>query len=94
MYPKVLVINAEPFWQGSATGLTMSRLFKGWPSDKLACLYTTEIIPDLTSCDKYWKLTAKNLRCVSNLMGPNYMKSEVNRNTDEITTIKEEEQEK
>ena len=26
-------------------------------------------------------------------MGPNYMKSEVNRNTDEITTIKEEEQE-
>lgn len=68
-FPKVLVINGEPFWQGSATGITMSNLFKSWPKEKLACLYTSDINPDQAFCIKYWRLTLKDLQSINWLFG-------------------------
>lgn len=68
-YPRVLVVNGEPFWRGSATGITMSDLFKGWPSEHLACLYISQIIPDTGICVQYWKLTLRDLRSVCRIIG-------------------------
>ena len=47
-YPRVLIINCEPLSAKSATGLTMMNLFKEWPEDRLAQLYTHPIVPDVT----------------------------------------------
>lgn len=60
-YPKILLINGEPFNNRSATGITISNLFKGWPIDRLAQIYTSAIIPDSTICDNNFKLCNKNL---------------------------------
>jgi hypothetical protein len=60
-FPRVLIINAEPFWNGSATGLTMGRLFRGWPRDRLGCLFDTGIQPDPSFCAHYWKITPREL---------------------------------
>lgn len=68
-YPRVLVVNGEPFSQDSATGQTMCSLFKGWPRTRLACLYTSRQDPDRTVCEHYWRLPFSSLRCISNLMG-------------------------
>lgn len=68
-YPRVLVVNGEPFWQGSATGLTMSSLFQGWPKERLACLYSSKINPDRTICTRYWQLGATDLRIIRSLVG-------------------------
>lgn len=68
-YPRVLVINGEPFWQGSATGITMTKLFMGWPKEKLACLFMSKVAPDFTMCERYWKLRRSDLRSVRVLLG-------------------------
>lgn len=68
-YPRVLVVNAEPFGWGSATAITMSSLFKGWPCERLACLYASNAIPDQEVCSSYWQLTWRDLRSVRCIMG-------------------------
>lgn len=67
MYPRVLVIDGEPFWKGSATGLTKSSLFHGWPHDRLASLYITSINPDKMVCELNWQLQTKNLRYLGSI---------------------------
>lgn len=85
-YPRVLVINGEPFWQGSATGLTMSRLFAGWPKDNIACLYTSEIIPDRSICEHYWKLAFRDLRRFGGLVGSRLSKTRLGTSATENST--------
>ena len=67
-YPRVLVVNMRPFFQGDATGLTISRLFQGWPSDRLACLFTRPVVPDWRICDRYWRISEKELRYARHLI--------------------------
>lgn len=69
VFPRVLVINGEPFNQHSATGLTMTSLFSGWPKENLACLYTAEVEPDEKVCKYYWKLSVGNIRMVRHMFG-------------------------
>lgn len=40
---KVLFVNGEPFNKMTATGITVSNLFHGWPKDRLAQIYTADI---------------------------------------------------
>jgi glycosyltransferase involved in cell wall biosynthesis len=47
----------------------MSSLFRGWPKEQLACLYTSQINPVWTVCDRYWQLRTKDLRVMSSLVG-------------------------
>ncbi len=56
-YPKVLIINNEPFHSGSATGLTMSSLFFGWPSDRLALICPRPLPQHLTVTDRIYSLS-------------------------------------
>lgn len=60
-HPKVLVVNGVPFSSSSATGITMSNLFKGWPKDKIAQVYTANVQPDDSLCQNNWKLSNKDL---------------------------------
>ena len=82
-YPRVLVVNGEPFWRGSATGITMSDLFMGWPNEYLACLYISQIIPDTEICVQYWKLTLRDLRSVCRIIGTREYFQEVAFKTDD-----------
>lgn len=61
MFPRVLVVNGEPFSQRSATGLTLNSLFNNWPKENLACLSFTQVCPELDFCHKQWNLTFKHI---------------------------------
>lgn len=60
-YPKVLVISGEPFNLKSATGITLSNLFREWPKVNLAVIYSADIDPDLGICEKNWRVSNKDL---------------------------------
>lgn len=68
-YPRVLLVNGEPFHPNTAGGLTLCRLFEGWPRERLGCLFLSRIEPDWAFCSRYWKLDLTDLRCVSRLLG-------------------------
>lgn len=61
VYPKVLVICGEPFNTKSATGITLSNLFREWPKDRLAQIYSADIQPDYDVCEKSWRISNKDL---------------------------------
>ena len=42
-YPRVLIVNGEPIAALSATGITLSNLFGGWPLEKLAQVVTSSL---------------------------------------------------
>ncbi|BDG03441.1 glycosyltransferase family protein [Anaeromyxobacter oryzae] len=60
-YPRVLVVNGHPFTTTSATGLTLNSLFRGWPRDKLACLYTVDLPTSADVCETYWQLSVADI---------------------------------
>jgi glycosyltransferase involved in cell wall biosynthesis len=54
---RVLVFSPVKFNQQTGSGVTMGNLFKGWPIDDLAQIYSDEkTIPDLSICNKYYHL--------------------------------------
>ncbi|MCX5844633.1 MAG: glycosyltransferase [Deltaproteobacteria bacterium] len=59
------MINGEPFNFHSATGITISNLFRGWPIDKIAQIYSANIKPDNAICKNNWKLSNSDLLLVS-----------------------------
>lgn len=69
-YPRVLVVNAEPFHQGTATGLTLCSLFKGWPRDRLATLYCSQVEPDPSYALFDWRLRLSDLHTIHRLAAP------------------------
>jgi len=42
-YPRVLIINGESISATTATGITMSNLFAGWPAEQLAQVFTSSL---------------------------------------------------
>jgi glycosyltransferase involved in cell wall biosynthesis len=58
--PRVLVIAADPFGGTTGTGVTLSNLFHGWPKDRLAQVYATEMKPTTTTCDQYYRYAPSN----------------------------------
>lgn len=61
-YIKVLVVNGEPFNSISATGITMSNLFRGWPTENIFQIYTANIDPDIELCRNNIRLSSVNLK--------------------------------
>jgi glycosyltransferase involved in cell wall biosynthesis len=66
-FPRVLIVNGEPFNSSSATGITLSNLFRGWPKEKIAQVYTSKTQPDLNLCNKNWRLSNRDLLFASQL---------------------------
>ena len=55
-YPRVLLINPQPINRRYATGITMGNLFRGWPLDRIAQIYGSDLEPDRTVCVQSWRL--------------------------------------
>ena len=60
-YPRVLVVNHDPFNSERNNGMTMSNLFRGWPKDKLAQVYLSGIVPGFDTCENYWRLSERDV---------------------------------
>lgn len=60
-YPRVLIINGEPFNAGSATGITLSNLFRGWPQDRIAQIFSARLEPDKSICQNNWQISNNDL---------------------------------
>ena len=58
----VLVINGEPFNDITATGITMSNLFKGWPRDRIFQIYTANVVPNSNICANNLRLSSRDLK--------------------------------
>ena len=56
-YPRVLVIEPTPFNWHSCTGILKSRLFGGWPKDRLAQIVYSNVQPSFDVCERYWRLS-------------------------------------
>lgn len=55
-YPKVLIVTNFPFNKETPVGLTLTNLFSGWPSDRIAQIHLYDLTTDKQICDKYWCL--------------------------------------
>jgi len=85
-YPKVLIINGEPFNKISIKSVTLGNLFRDYPKKHLAMVYTTSIAPDYSVCDKYYKLElydVKVLNRLKNLIKRNAVEERHNQNPDD-----------
>lgn len=69
-YPRVLVVNGEPFNQQSASGYTMRNLFRGWPRERIAQVYTAAMEPETEICSTYWRLRLEDLCLPRSLWRP------------------------
>lgn len=67
--PKILVVNGEPFNDLTATGITMSNLFRGWPKERLLQIYTSNVSPNLDLCPNNIRLSSRNLKPFSFFCG-------------------------
>src|SRR3954469_2458184 len=59
--PKVLIIS-QPFNNDTGGGVTLSNLFAGWPSDKMAVICTGHLLEyniDTSICSNYYQLGSK-----------------------------------
>lgn len=61
-YPRVLLINNKPICRQGAVGFTLGNLFRGWPKNSIAQIYVSGCEPDLTICNRNWKLEFHNKR--------------------------------
>lgn len=71
-YLNVLVVNGEPFNDLTATGITMSNLFRGWPKDRLFQIYTANVSPNIELCQKNIRLSSRNLKPFSFFCGQSF----------------------
>lgn len=55
-YPRMLVVNHEPFNNQTATGLTMRSLLHGWPRDRIAEVYLENAAVDESIAAEHWWL--------------------------------------
>ncbi len=66
----MLVVNGEAFNLQSASGFTMRNLFRGWPKERIAQIYTAAMEPDTGVCSTFWRLRLEDLCMPHRLWGP------------------------
>ena len=52
----------EPFNNVCGAGITMTNLFAGWPKEKIASIYWTELQAENGVCEKYYALNEQEMR--------------------------------
>jgi len=60
-HPRTLVISAAAINDKSGTGVTLGNLFRGWPHEELAQVYSSLDSPDSTICPNSWRLDHNNV---------------------------------
>jgi len=73
-YPRVLVVNGSAFGEHSPTAITLTNLFRGWPSDEIALAHFDPVArnPGGGFCSQVWKLSLADVpvdRTVRKLLG-------------------------
>ncbi|MGC5286528.1 glycosyl transferase family 1 [Micromonospora sp. DT231] len=59
-YPRVLVVSAAVFDRSTGTGITLSNLFTGWPSERLAQLYAEDRAPGPDAVGTFARFAPRN----------------------------------
>jgi len=57
MYPKILIISHNALSEHQSNGKTLNSIFKSWPADKIAQIYTLPEIPESKNCKKFFCIT-------------------------------------
>lgn len=60
-YPRVLVVDANPFCWHMNIGIVKSNLFLGWPKDSLAQIMYSNTQPAFDVCARYWVLSKTSI---------------------------------
>ena len=73
-YPRVLLVTGSAFGQHTATAVTMTNLFRGWPADRLAlaCHESCAVEAGGGICRRLWRLSLADVpidRTVRRLLG-------------------------
>lgn len=55
-YPRILLVSSSIFNPYSGGGITLTNLFRGWPSDKIAAVHSDTFMPDERVCQRFYKL--------------------------------------
>ena len=55
-FPRVLVVDANPFCKHMNIGIFKSNLFQGWPKQSLAQIMYSNVQPGFDVCNQYWQL--------------------------------------
>lgn len=63
--PKVMIVNGDPFNSHSATGITMTNLFRGWDKARIAQVYMFDLEPEMDICGRYFRLTQSKLPVIT-----------------------------
>jgi len=61
-YPNILFITPCAFSKETGGGITFTNLFNGWPKDKIATIHSDNTNLDFTICNKFYKLSSKEIR--------------------------------
>lgn len=61
-YPRVLLVTGEPISRRYAAGITMGNLFRGWPLDRIAQVYSDDSEPDESVCTQTWRLGVEDVQ--------------------------------
>jgi len=55
-YPHILVVSHNPFSDTQNNGKTLTSLLGDWPKDKIAQVYFSNLPPDMTVCQKFFRI--------------------------------------
>lgn len=61
-FPRILVVTSNNFNLMNGGGITLTNLFRGWPSESIANLHQDFQPPDESVCRKFYKLTGAEIR--------------------------------
>ncbi|GAA3735738.1 hypothetical protein GCM10022225_18080 [Plantactinospora mayteni] len=59
-FPRVLVVGAAPIGAATGTGITLGNLFEGWPRDRLAQVYTMDVVPPADACGRQFQVDPRS----------------------------------
>ena len=63
-YPNILAVTSSTFNPYTGTGILLSNLFKGWPTDKIAMAHSDNFYQDRNVCNYVYKMGSKEFSWV------------------------------
>lgn len=55
-FPRVLLVSHHPFETRTATGITLTNMFRGWPKTEISQLYGSNEDPEREACETFHRL--------------------------------------
>ena len=61
-YPKVLLVLSNTFNPFTGTGVMLTNLFRDWPLDRIASVYSGTSCPDRSLCNLFYRLSDEEIK--------------------------------